>query len=143
MLHLIRERGLGDHIAVESAGTGAYHVGERPDRRSQATAQQRGIELPSRARKFEAEDFRRFDYVLAMDRDNYADLSQLVPEGERDKLHLLRSFDPASPARAEVPDPYFGGGNGFELVLDLCYAACTGLLEFIVERHGLPRSPSR
>lgn len=143
MLHLIRERGLEDHITVDSAGTAAYHAGERADRRSREAALRRGIELPSRARHFEAADFERFDYVVAMDRSNHEDLWELAAAHEREKLHLLRAFDPASPARAEVPDPYYGGGNGFELVLDLCHAACVGLLEVIIERHGLPRSTAR
>jgi protein-tyrosine phosphatase len=132
MLHLIAQAGLSDQIRAESAGTADYHVGERPDPRSLATARGRGVELPSVARRFERADFARFDYVLAADTDNLRRLQALAPDqAARDKLHLLRSFDPDSPAGAAVPDPYYGDGDGFERVFDICEAACRGLLEHI------------
>jgi protein-tyrosine phosphatase len=129
MLHLIERAGLNDRIAVESAGTAAYHVGERPDPRSLATASAHGVHLPSRARRFERKDFARFDYVLAMDADNLRALRELAPAEARDKVRLLRSFDPQSPPGAAVPDPYYGAGDGFERVFEICEAACRGLLE--------------
>jgi protein-tyrosine phosphatase len=132
MLHLIARAGLGHAISAESAGTAAYHVGERPDARSLAAARARGVELPSVARRFERADFARFDYVLAADLENLARLQALAPhQAARDKVHLLRSFDPASPAGAAVPDPYYGDGDGFERVFDICEAACRGLLEHL------------
>ena len=132
MRKLVVDAGLSDRIEVDSAGTGDYHVGQRPDSRSLAAARARGIELPGRARQFQAQDFERFDYVLAADRRNLADLLDLA--GQRDTRHvtLLRSFDPSAEEGAEVPDPYHGGPRGFDAVLDLCEAACRGLLERIV-----------
>jgi protein-tyrosine phosphatase len=138
MLQLVEQAGLSARIEIDSAGTGGYHIGERADPRSRAEAQRRGVELPSRARKFVAEDFERFDYVIAMDRANLAQLAQLaVGDEQLAKLHLLRAFDPASARDAEVPDPYYGGDQGFGRVFDICHAGCTGLLEHIRQRHRL------
>lgn len=129
---------LEDRVHVESAGTAAYHAGELPDRRSRAAARARRIELSSRARQFTPADWERFDYVLAMDRANYEELANAAPNTVAlAKLSLLLSFDPASPLGAEVPDPYHGGADGFEEVLDLCEAACAGLLEHIRRERRL------
>jgi len=136
--HLLSEAGLEDAIVVDSAGTAAYHAGESPDRRATATAERRGIRLEGAARRFEAEDFDRFDYVVAMDASNERNLRQLAPNGEaRAKIRLLRAFDDDSAAGAEVPDPYYGGADGFEKVLDICLAGCTGLLGHIRSTHEL------
>ena len=139
MRHLVREAGLEGSIVVESAGTAGYHQGEAPDRRARAAGARRGIPIEGSARQFLAEDFRRFDYVLAMDRSNLDDLAALAPETARvGKLHLLRVFDPASPAGANVPDPYYGGDDGFDDVLDLCLAACRPLLARVRRERGFP-----
>lgn len=125
--HLVAELDLEDQISIDSAGTAAYHEGERADRRARQAAGVRGIELESRARPFESEDFDRFDYVLAMDAENLRDLRALPGAGAfAGRLTRLRDFDPASPKNADVPDPYYGGDAGFEEVLDLCDAACRG-----------------
>lgn len=138
MRSLVQAAGLHDSVRVESAGTAAYHAGELPDRRSRAAASSRQIELSSRARQFTSEDWARFDYVLAMDRANFEELVETAPDGAaRAKLSLLRAFDPASRPGAEVPDPYSGGPAGFEEVLDLCEAACAGLLEHLRREHRL------
>ncbi len=135
--HLVRQAGLESQIRVDSAGTHAYHVGNPPDSRAQQTARRRGIDLSGqRARKAAHEDFEGFDYVLAMDRDNYALLAELCPEGLEHKLHLFLEFAPQLPER-EVPDPYYGGTDGFERVFDLVEAAALGLLADIRSRHGL------
>ena len=136
MRHLVAERGLSDRIQVDSAGTAAYHAGEPPDRRSAAAAQARGIQLGGRARQFEAEDFERFEYVLALDEQNHRELLSLAGD-RQERLHLLRAFDPKSPPGAGVPDPYYGGVSGFDEVLDLCEAACAELLTHIVRQHAL------
>lgn len=132
MRRAIEEQDLGARVVVDSAGTAAYHVGERADRRSREAARARGVALASRARQFRADDFARFDFVLAMDRENLENLRALDGgDAFAGHLSLLRDFDPASPAGADVPDPYYGGDAGFEDVLDLCEAACRGLLDHL------------
>jgi protein-tyrosine phosphatase len=132
---LVREAGLAERIEIDSAGTHAYHVGKPPDRRAQATAQRRGIDLSDlRARKAVPEDFAEFDYVLAMDQDNYFSLLELCPAHAREKLQLFMDFAPHMRIR-EVPDPYYGGPTGFERVFDLVEAAAQGLLDDIRSKH--------
>jgi protein-tyrosine phosphatase len=138
MRHLLASEGLSDRVFVESAGTADYHTGDLPDRRARFAAQARGVALDSCARQFVVSDFARLDYVLAMDAENERNLKRLAPDARaRAKVRLLRSFDPASPPGAPVPDPYYGGDDGFEQVLDLCEAACKGLLEHLRREHGL------
>lgn len=138
MRHLVDRAGLGRAVEIDSAGTGAWHVGERADPRARAAARARSIQLDSVARQVVRADFDRFDYLIAMDADNQRALERLAPtRAARDKIHLLRSFDPGSPRGAAVPDPYYGGDDGFEEVLDICHAACRGLLEHITRTHGL------
>ena len=132
MRKLVADAGLTRRIEIDSAGTAAFHVGERADPRSREAARKRGIDLTSRARAFSPADFDAFDYVLAMDLENRKNLNTLARSAaDRQKLFLLRAFDPESPPDAEIPDPYYGGELGFERVLDLCEAACSGLLEAI------------
>ncbi len=138
MRALLEREQLTTRIEVDSAGTGAWHVGEPPDRRSRAAGKRRGLQIDGRARKVVVEDFDRFDFLIAMDRSNRADLERLAPNAETAaKIELLRSFDPDAPADAEVPDPYYGEGDGFERVLDICEAACLGLLAHIRDHHDL------
>lgn len=130
---LVQEAGLEDRIESDSAGTHAYHLGEPPDRRAQETAMRRGIQLGDlRARRARPEDFQEFDYVLAMDQDNYHALSAICPPGQglERRLMLLLDFAPELRTR-EVPDPYYGGANGFERVFDMVEAATRSLLEEI------------
>ena len=138
MRHLVREAGLEQKIRVDSAGTAGYHSGDPPDFRACRAGARRGIEIGGAARQFVRSDWQRFDYVLAMDRMNHEDLAASAPnDAARQKLHLLRSFDPASPPDAEVPDPYYGGDDGFDRVLDLCLASCRPLLARVRREHGL------
>ncbi|HEY6882031.1 MAG TPA: low molecular weight protein-tyrosine-phosphatase [Polyangiales bacterium] len=138
MAHLVKLAGLTEAIEVDSAGTAAYHVGERPDRRTIATAKLHGIELPSRARQFERTDFARFDLVLAMDTNNRDDLLQLAPDSHaRAKVLLLRDFEPGAAPEASVPDPYYGDQQGFEEVFSICERACHGLLAHVQREYGL------
>lgn len=125
-LHKLNERGVAEHFTVESAGTGHWHAGERPDRRARETAQRHGIVLPSRARQVTREDFQRFDHLICMDETNREDLVDRGAPPE--KLRLLLEADPASELR-EVPDPYYGGDDGFETVFRLIDAACDALLD--------------
>ncbi len=128
---LLRRHGLDDRIAVDSAGTGAWHVGSAPDRRAQAATLRRGIDISNlRARQARADDFESFDYVVAMDRENYRDLRRLCPPGREDRLHLFMDFAPRAGTR-DVPDPYYGGPQGFEDVHGLVEEASAGLLDHI------------
>jgi protein-tyrosine phosphatase len=136
MEKLVADAGLGDRITLDSAGTGNWHVGELPDERAREHASRRGYPLTHRARQFVPSDFGRFELVLAMDRSNLAHLERLAaayransPQAPLPPIELLRSYDPDAAPRAEVPDPYAGGGDDFEEVLDICERACRGLLE--------------
>jgi protein-tyrosine phosphatase len=134
MERLVEQAGLSRAIAIDSAGTGAYHVGELADERSRAAARRRGISLTHRARQFTAADLDRFDLVIAMDRQNLRHLQRLAGPRPRPGIALLRSYDPAAEPDAEVPDPWAGGAEGFEEVLDQCERACAGLLDHVRER---------
>jgi len=135
MKHLVDEAGLADRFQIESAGTSSFCEGGPRDRRSESTANGRGISLEGRARQFRREDFARFDYVLAMDERNRAQLFALAASPEdRAKVELLRNFDPNA-SEPSVPDPYVGE-RGFEEVFDLCEAACRGLLEELIARSA-------
>jgi len=136
MRHLLRETGLDGAVEVDSAGTAGYHAGERPDARARAAARRFGVEVGGRARQFERADFERFDYVLAMDRTNFEDLSELALDvTARKKLHLLRSFEPGALPGASVPDPYYGGDDDFDDVVRICLTACAALLEQLRGEH--------
>lgn len=130
----IAAQGLQARIFVDSAGTGDWHVGEAPDERAQAAALRRGYDLSLlRARQVAREDFERFDLILAMDGENLRKLRELCPEPHRPKLRLLMEFAAQAEA-SEVADPYFGGGEGFEQVLDQCEQACKGLVAHLRKR---------
>ena len=127
MVHRAAEAGMP--VEVDSAGTASYHVGEPADPRTAAELRRRGVALDHAARQFRAADFARFDLVLAMDHANAASLRRLAPTDEdAGKVRLLREFDPAGDG-LEVPDPYYGGEDGFREVFDMVDAACLGLLE--------------
>lgn len=120
-------------LQIDSAGTADYHVGEPPDRRTVAAAKRRGYDISGlRARLIQPEDFRRFDYVLAMDQANLSALQSRRPSDATATLGLFMSFAPGS-GHDEVPDPYYGGVEDFERVLDLCEAASRGLLARLKE----------
>jgi protein-tyrosine phosphatase len=121
-------------IEVDSAGTGGWHVGHAPDERATAAAAAQGVTLAGAARRVVAEDFERFDLILAMDSTNLSDLRALAPSPQAAaRVRLLREFDPAADGAADldVPDPYYGGEDGFGHVFALVRAACLGLLEEI------------
>ena len=136
--HLVREAGLDERFEIDSAGTAGYQAGEKPDRRARAAGERAGIEISGAARQFTVADFARFHYVLAMDPSNLADLQGLAPSAEaRAKVRLMRSYDADAAANAPVPDPYYGGEAGFDEVVELCLAACRGLLAEIRQEHGV------
>jgi low molecular weight protein-tyrosine phosphatase len=132
MADLVLREGLGGLVTVASAGTGDWHVGDPPDARATAEATRRGIPMRGTAKQFRRADFGRFDMVLAMDEENARALRRLAPDDEgRAKVRLLRSFDPAAAGDLAVPDPYYGGPEGFSRVFDMVEAACRGLLDHL------------
>jgi protein-tyrosine phosphatase len=140
MRHLLREASLAERVEVDSAGTAGYHAGDAPDARARSAGRRVGIDVGGRARQFKRADFERFDYVLAMDRSNFEDLCELAPDAPaRAKVHLLRSFDAASPAGASVPDPYYGGDEDFDDVVQICLVACKPLLDRLRREHALDK----
>jgi protein-tyrosine phosphatase len=131
MRSLVAQAGLEDSIELDSAGTGAWHVGSPPDERATEAASTRGVTLEGSARQVKRTDFKDFDVLIAMDSANLRDLRALAHgDEERAKVSLLREFDPASVSSGDldVPDPYYGAGDGFAKVFDLVHAACEGLL---------------
>lgn len=129
--HLVQQAKLQHAILVDSAGTAAYHIGNPPDTRSQQHAQKRGYDLSAqRARKLQTKDFAVFDWILVMDNSNWHDVTALCPPEHQNKVHYLAQFC-RSHNDKEVPDPYYGGYDGFEYVLDLCEDACGGFLEML------------
>jgi protein-tyrosine phosphatase len=125
----VAQAGLAGRIEIDSAGTGDWHIGEAPDERAQHCARGRGVEIGGlRARQFRAADFRAFDRILAMDAANLANILRLATsENDRRRVRLMLDY-PGGPADTQVPDPYFGGLDGFERVYDLLAAACDHLL---------------
>lgn len=129
MNHLIDQAHLSDRIVCDSAGTSNYHIGEPPDRRMSLAAAGRGINLKGKARQFNMSDFDKFDLILAMDRENYQNILLLDPSGKyKTKVRLICEFVSNSSIK-DIPDPYYGGTEGFEQVIDLLWDACNGLLE--------------
>jgi protein-tyrosine phosphatase len=141
MTALVVDAGLADHIEIDSSGTGAWHIGQGADERAQAEAATRGIRLDSRSSMFRAGDAALYDLILAMDRSNHSDLIDRTPEPDlRARIRRLREFDPsldtperraADPWDGDVPDPWFGGDDGFVVVYDLIQESCTGLLDHV------------
>lgn len=131
MKALVEKRGVADHFFIDSAGIGGWHVGDLPDERMIAAAGKRGYNLNSRARKFYPEsDFNEFDLIIGMDNQNIRDLRSMAQnDGELAKIHRMTDFCLSVRNRNEVPDPYFGGDDGFEDVLNLLEDATGGLLE--------------
>ena len=132
---MVREAGLDDRVTIESRGTGDWHTGEPADARARAAAKARGVLLDGVAERFDRREFARFDYILSMDTRVLAELRRLArTDDERARVQNFRAFDPASPPDAAVPDPYYGGVDGFAEVFDICEAGCRGLLAHVRER---------
>lgn len=135
--HVVREAGLSDRFEIDSAGTGSWHVGEPPDPRTGRTAQRHGVILDGEARQFAVEDLEHYDLVLAMDRDNLHDILYLDPSGESSShVRLFREFDP-EPDDVQVPDPYYGGPDGFDTVYRIVERTSRALLGSLVAHYGL------
>ncbi len=132
-IHKVKEAGLELYFYIDSSGTGAYHIGERANSKSQSTANAHGVHLPSIARRFEYQDLEEFDLILAMDSSNYRNILHMdKAEKYSSKVKLMREFDP-EPGDKEVPDPYYGGLQGFENVFQVLDRSCTNLLNILKE----------
>ncbi|MEA2170201.1 MAG: low molecular weight protein-tyrosine phosphatase [Solirubrobacteraceae bacterium] len=132
MRHLVAAAGREDALSLDSAGTGSWHVGHAPDPRATAAAAERGIRLEGAARQVTVADFDAFDLIVAMDAANARDLRRLAPDdAARAKVVLLRDHDPEAGGDLDVPDPYYGGEDGFETVLDIVERSCRNLLSTI------------
>jgi len=132
--HLLEQEAESNWIDIDSAGTHAYHVGAAPDNRAQQTARKRGIELSGlRGRQATVSDFEEFDFLLAMDEENYVNLGKISPVDKKDKIKMFLDFA-KNFKESDVPDPYYGGDQGFEHVLDLIEDASQGLLEHLRQR---------
>ncbi|HAN75906.1 MAG TPA: protein tyrosine phosphatase [Planktothrix sp. UBA8407] len=137
MNHLIDQANLSDQIVCDSAGTSSYHIGSSPDRRMTQTVNQRGIKMAGKGRQFQRDDFEQFDLILAMDQENYDNILRLDPWGKYShKVKFMCDFCRHHNLK-EVPDPYYGGTEGFNQVIDLLLDSCEGLLEFIIQDQKL------
>ncbi len=133
---LVDEKGLSERFHIDSAGTHGYHIGEPADTRSAETALNRGYDISAhRARRIEDGDYKKYDYILVMDQRNYQVLLKECPDDHLDKVRMFLEFAPHVP-ETEVPDPYYGGDDGFEHVLNLVEEAAEGLLGHILEEHA-------
>jgi protein-tyrosine phosphatase len=133
-LHVLKQEAPDLKVSVDSAGTAGYHIGSPPDPRTQRHALSRGIDLSGlRARQLAPEDYRSFDFVLAMDADNLAAMNARRPRGATARLQLFMDYAPEL-GEPEVPDPYYGGASDFERVLDLTHAASRGLIRALQQR---------
>ncbi|MEM1000152.1 MAG: low molecular weight protein-tyrosine-phosphatase [Bacteroidota bacterium] len=136
--HLVEEAGLADRFEIDSAGTSAYHVGELADKRMRTTAASHGIRLTSRARQIRRQDLSDFDYILAMDRANFANIEGLKQPSAtyRSEIVTMRTYD-AENQGPDVPDPYYGGAGGFEEVYAILLRSNEEFLRSLREKHGL------
>lgn len=135
---LVKRRGLEDHFLIDSAGTSGYHAGESPDRRTVATARERGVDVSGRSRQLVANDLTKYDYIIVMDVENYEGVSSLARRSGLNprRVHLLREWDPEEKGGG-VPDPYYGGENGFGRVHDIVERSCAALLDDLVAEAGI------
>lgn len=134
---IVKKNNLEDKIECDSAGTIGYHAGEPADQRMKMHASKRGYDLTSISRQIRYDDLQDFDYIITMDSENYHDVIALDHTGSyKDKISMMTDYARNSKANS-VPDPYYGGPQGFELVLDLLEDSCEGLLEDIKNKHGL------
>jgi protein-tyrosine phosphatase len=125
---MVKEQGLEDRISCDSCGMAAYHISSQPDSRTVANAKENGLELNHQARQFDGSDLDKFDQILVMDRANYEEVRQFfISEGHASKVRLMRAYDLEEPNK-DVPDPYYGGDQGFQEVYDILYRSCGELL---------------
>lgn len=129
-IHLAELEGVGKKYVADSAGTSAWHVGEQPDSRMRRVAAGHGLDYDGRSRQFERKDYDRFDLIIAMDQENHKSLLQKASSPEQQaKLHLMREFETMDGSQLSVPDPYYGGQEGFEAVYQIIERSCRSLLQ--------------
>jgi len=134
----IKDAGLENRFEIDSSGTGNYHIGDLPHTITRSVAKERGIVLDHHARQFKGADFGKFDYIMAMDSTNYHDiLMHAVSDEDRSRVFLFREFDPEVDGSPDVPDPYFGGQDGFYKVQDIVERTAGGFLQYLREQHNL------
>ncbi len=129
----VRERGLEHLLEADSCGTAAYHIGERPDERSVANAKDNGVDYDHRGRQLKSQDFHNFDLILPMDQSNLRNTEQLRPKGSETRVALMRDYDMNNPG-ADVPDPYYGGPDGFQNVFEILDRSVNALIDELEER---------
>ena len=132
--HYVREDHLGDHFEVDSAGLDSWHVGECADPRTCRVARDNGIEIDGVARQFEARDFERFDVIVAMDRGHHRALLSRAPARHKPKVQLMRDYDEPAHHGTDVPDPYYGGPEGFDSMYRMLARSCRNLLDSLKPR---------
>ena len=137
MLHIVEKNKAAHLFEIDSAGIGPWHVGELPDRRMRSHGADHGYDFSTRARQICRDDLRRFDYIIVMDRENYHEVSAMADsQEERHKIHMMTDFATHHPGHSVVPDPYYGGARGFELVIELLEDAFQGLFVHIRRETG-------
>lgn len=136
--NVVDEAGLADRFVIDSAGTSGYHDGEPPDRRTSAVAATRGVAVEGTSRQITGTDVDSFDYLIVMDAENLRNVERLARNARGEpEVWLLREFDPDPDGELDVPDPYFGGPDGFEHVHDIVERSARGLLAYIRQQHEL------
>jgi protein-tyrosine phosphatase len=136
--HYLREEGLSEHFHVDSAGLDGWHAGEGADPRTCRVGAAHGVDVPSIARPFEARDYERFDLILAMDRGHFKALRSRAPDAHRDKVEFMRDYDRPEHHGSDVPDPYYGGAQGFEDMYQMLAVCCRNLLDALRTRLTRP-----
>ena len=127
---LAEERGIGDKYTLDSAGSSSYHVGEAPDRRMRQVAAEQGLVYSGSARQFHRDDFNHFDLIIAMDKSNQRRIAEWASSPDQlGKVHLMREYDPLGGPELDVPDPYYGGVDGFKTTFEIVERSCAGLME--------------
>lgn len=136
--HLAEERGISQGFQLDSAGTSAYHVGEAPDRRMRQVAAEHGFKYTGRARQFRREDLINHDLIIVMDKNNHRILTSMAEDQDQlNKIRMMREFDPQGDGDLDVPDPYYGGVEGFQETFQIVKRSCAGLLE-VLESGSIP-----
>jgi len=133
MKHIVEERGLDKLFHIDSAGVSGWHAGELPDRRMRSHGADHGYDFSSRSRQFRQEDFDRFDHIVVMDEENFHDIMSMARnDNDRNKVTRMTDYTHHHPNHHAVPDPYYGGDKGFELVIELLEDGCNGLLDYLL-----------